>query len=476
MNLLFQVTGVFFMKKLICLILSLLLLLGLCACGEATPAETTEGPTPDLRVGFGRVCITPKNKVALSSTKQATYDAVWADVYMTCVAIADAEGNTVLFFTTDISYSDAKLRRNLIDIASEASGVPVENINFTCTHNHSGLSPSGTVVTLLKDSIKECAAMAVNDLSAATLEIGTCYPEGFNFVRHYQGKDGSWMGDNYYSATATKAVTPEREADNTMQLMHFVREGKQNVLMLNWQAHGTYSYMMEQLCADFIGPLRKTIEEETGCLMAYYQGAAGNLNPWSNLDNNVADRSLQGMDKYGAELAKYPIAAMDSLTPVNATGISFISETYTAPVRKDSFEMMEAGAAYEMTINAGGTKQEAVAASGDMIHSGYAAEYITERSRKAPSVDMTLRAVRLGDVAFVMAPYEMFDDSGVAIREGSPYEMTFVLAYTNGRAGYIPSAPCIEHGCYGWECGLYEAGTAEDLVSHFITMLGELNK
>ena len=82
----------------------------------------------------------------------------------------------------------------------------------------------------------------------------------------------------------------------------------------------------------------------------------------------------------------------------------------------------------------------------------------------------------LGDVAFVMAPYEMFDDSGVAIREGSPYEMTFVLAYTNGRAGYIPSAPCIEHGCYGWECGLYEAGTAEDLVSHFITMLETLNK
>ena len=465
------------MKKLICIALSLLLLLSLCACGASAPAETTAGPTPDLRVGFGRVCITPKNKVALSSTNQAAYDGVWDDVYMTCVAIADAEDNTVLFFTTDISFTDFKLRESLVNIASEASGVAIENINYSCTHNHSGMEPSGTVVTLLKDSIKECAAMAVNDLSAATLEIGTCYPEGFNFVRHYQGKDGSWIGDNYYSATATKAVTPEREADNTMQLMHFVREGKQNVLMLNWQAHANYSYLLEYLCADFIGPLRSTVEEATGCLMAYYQGAAGNLNPRSKLDvNMVAERSLEGMDLYGQALAQYPIEAMKSLTPVDSTGISLAEKTYTAAVRRDTSEYMEAAANYELTINTGGSKQEAVAASGDQVHSEIAVEYITNRSRKLPSVDITLRVVRLGDVAFIMAPYEMFDDSGVAIREGSPYEMTFVLAYTNGRAGYIPSAPCIEHGCYGWECGLYEAGTAENLVNEFITMLGELNK
>lgn len=462
------------MRRIFCLCLSLLLALGLLACGSEAGGSTTAAPTPDLRVGFGRVCITPKNPVALSSTNQPAYDGVWDDVYMTCIALSDADDNTVLMFTTDISFTDAKLKNSLIQLASEATGVAEEYINYSCTHNHSGLDPSGTVTTLLKNAIKECAVLAMEDRSAATLEVGTCYPEGFNFVRHYTTSDGYWVGDNYYSPTGSKAAASERPADNAMQLMHFVREGKENVLLVNWQAHAVYSYLMEYLCADFIGPLRETVEAETGCLMAYYQGAAGNLNPWSNLNDNIAERSLQGMDKYGQALARYPIDAMESLTPVNASGISVVTETYTATVRKDTAEYMEAGASYELTISAGGTKAEAVAASGDQVHSGYAVEYITNRSRKAPSVDLTIRAVRLGDVAFIMAPYEMFDDNGVFIKENSPFDMTFILAYTNGRGGYIPSAPCIEHGCYGWECGLYIAGTAEELADKYVSLLNQL--
>ena len=78
------------------------------------------------------------------------------------------------------------------------------------------------------------------------------------------------------------------------------------------------------------------------------------------------------------------------------------------------------------------------------------------------------------DVAFAVVPYEMFDDSGMYIKEHAPYEMTFILGYANGRAGYIPSASCVEHGCYEWECGYYEAGTAEFLVDEYLKLLNGL--
>ena len=68
----------------------------------------------------------------------------------------------------------------------------------------------------------------------------------------------------------------------------------------------------------------------------------------------------------------------------------------------------------------------------------------------------------------------MFDDSGLSIKENSPYEMTFILGYSNGRYGYFPSAPCVEHGCYEWECGYYEAGTAEILVDEYLNLLNSL--
>ena len=52
--------------------------------------------------------------------------------------------------------------------------------------------------------------------------------------------------------------------------------------------------------------------------------------------------------------------------------------------------------------------------------------------------------------------------------------MTFILGYTNGREGYIPSAACIEHGCYEYEGSFFEAGTAEALAEEYLTLLRSL--
>jgi len=54
--------------------------------------------------------------------------------------------------------------------------------------------------------------------------------------------------------------------------------------------------------------------------------------------------------------------------------------------------------------------------------------------------------------------------------------MTFVLGYTNGNFGYIPSKTCFEHGCYEQENGTYVVGTAEDLVAGYIDLLNQLGR
>jgi predicted small lipoprotein YifL len=471
------------MKKLFSALLILAILLTLAACGKSQPAATTaapssapaeEAPLPPLQVGYGKVCITPKSKVALSSSDQETYTAVYEDVYTTCIAITDKDNNTVLMFTTDISYTKAGDQKTFLQAASDATGVPMSNISYSVTHNHSGLEPSGTVHSLLKKSLAEAAVLAMEDRAPATLEIGACYPEGFNFVRHYTTEDGHWVGDNYYSPTGSKAANKMEEADNEMQLMHFVREGKQNVLLLNWQAHGTYTYKMEYLCTDYVGSLRDEVEAKTGTLVAYFQGAAGNLNPWSSLGDNKFEHSLEGVTAFGTALAQYPIQAMDSLTPVDATGISLVETTQTIQVRRDSNEVILAAGAYRQVRQSGGSHAEAIQAAGGLIHGDQGEEYVANRARNAGSQDITLRVVRLGSVAFVIAPYEMFSQSGQYIKAHSPFEMTFILGYTNGRNGYIPTADCIEHGCYEFEGSLYEAGTAETLAEAYLTLLNEL--
>lgn len=465
------------MKKFSIILLSILMVVSMLACGSAETGTTEPAEIPNLRVGYGRVCTTPKNPAPLAHTQQATYTAVFDDVYMTCVAISDAEDNTLLLMTTDLSNTNNSVIPAIPKAVSEATGVPLSNISFSTTHNHSGLDPSGNVLKLLKEAAVESAQQAMEDRSAAELCAGTVHTEGMNFVRHYTTKDGYWVGDNYYSPTGSSSHEHEREPDTAMQLMNFVREGKKSVLMINWQAHGVYSYHMEHLCADYVGPFRTEVEKQLDCYTAYYLGAAGNLNPWSNLSGkNVAERTLGGMVTYGQKLAQFPISAIPTLTKIETGKIEVATSSYTAKVHKDSNEVVMAATTYRAVIEAGGTDAEAVAASGNIIHGLPGATRVMYRIDHGESEEIPISAASVGSIAFVRAPYEMFDDSGVEIREGSPYEMTFILAYTDGNYGYIPSRTCFEHGCYEQENGNYVVETAEELVNCYIDLLNEMSK
>lgn len=465
------------MKKALCIILSLLLLVSLTACAGDEAASTTAATeaASGLRVGYSKVSIVPKTPLALSSTNQATYTAVYEDVFMTCIAITDVEDDTILMFTTDISYCSTAPRKQLLKAAEKATGVPTENMFFSCTHNHSGLDPTGTALKLLESAIVEASTAALADRASATLYAGTTQTEGMNFIRHYQTEDGHWVGDGYYSPTGTTAHTPERDADATVSLIRFDRQGKDPVLMMNWQAHGVYAYLQEHLCADYIGPLRTAVEEQTKCLFAFFQGAAGNINPVSNLSNKYP-KTLAGMTSYGQELARQIIPAISTLTPMNGDDLDVVHATKTLTVRKDTGEMIMAAADYRRIIEAGGSRVEAIAACGGLIRGDSGSEWLPYRNSFDDTVDAEISAIRLGDVSFVVVPYEMFDDTGMDIRERSPFDITFILGYTNGRLFYIPSAACIEHGCYEWECGLFVPGTAELMADEYVNLLNQLSE
>ena len=101
------------MKKLISVLLSLAMLLAFAGCGSGSTADTTAqagtstaAALPDLSVGYGRVSIVPKNPVALSHSQQATYSAVFEEVYMTCVAITDGDAMVISIARTSITLNN----------------------------------------------------------------------------------------------------------------------------------------------------------------------------------------------------------------------------------------------------------------------------------------------------------------------------------------------------------------------------------
>jgi hypothetical protein len=86
-------------------------------------------------------------------------------------------------------------------------------------------------------------------------------------------------------------------------------------------------------------------------------------------------------------------------------------------------------------------------------------------------IELHTGAFRVGGVGFTSGTYEMFAESGMQVKEGSPYEFTFLIT---GNSGYIPSLRNFEYRCYEADTGFYAPGAAEKLVENYIDMLKEI--
>ncbi len=84
---------------------------------------------------------------------------------------------------------------------------------------------------------------------------------------------------------------------------------------------------------------------------------------------------------------------------------------------------------------------------------------------KNDSVRILAYAFSIGDVAFTMHPYEMFDTNGKFVKDNSPFNITFVVTLANNSGGYIAAEWAYEYGGYEVEYVGYNKGTAEDLAS-----------
>lgn len=499
------------MKRIFILFLTLSMVLSLTACGGSEPSQTTAAATPTSAVpgenngfliGYGVGDMTPTEALPLQGTADIRLASNGYATYITarCIAVTDEDGTTAIMMAVDAVGINAYYSA-IAAYVRDFYKVPVSNFTMSALHQHSTPSPGHSAYPeathryylLAIQAMKRAVDDAMKDRAPATMHIATVETDALSFSRHYIANDpaGSIVTDNHNDDIGRTYGYKghETEADKEMRLVKFVREDKKDIVVVNFQGHPHMGMNSGVAHADWPAVMREEVEKALDVHAIYFSGAGGNLNSHSRIKSEM-EYASDDFRSHGKKAAAYVIGAEGTYTQVNTGKVISHFETNTYKVnhvneahlladaqRIDDLRKTDISAAY------------AAANEHPEIFSIYHAQYIVTRSSLGETLELTIGAISLGDVAFTFMPYEMFDMNGMELRSGTighenyaadvqqenPYAMTLIATMTNGQEGYIPSALGYKNGGYSTDITRFAPGTGEELVTDYLEILQKIH-
>ena len=429
-----------------------------------------------LRVGFAKIDITPDYSVGLggyADDHTRKNEKVIENIYTTCIAFNEGD-ETILMYTNDLLSCTPAMAKQLRKSISKATGVPDDKIYIAATHCHN--APSYNIEPKFKREWKaacvKAAKQAIADLAPAKIFGAKKDLWGMNCVRHYITAEGTVGGSNFGTIrVGNPAVGYMARADSQIVLLKFEREeGKRPVLMVNWQGHPDTGREIGvlNLAPHFPGPMRDTLSALTGCLVAYFTGADGNMAINSRIKRDEHNLTWR---EYGVKMAHLAYDVMKEMKEVEGSGIATKREMVTVDVDHSWDHMLEQAKEVCHVWRTVGLKEGDALAKTYDFSSSYQANAIIRRCDMDATDVLEINAIRVGGIGFTTGSYEMFSEAGTFVKQNSPYEFTFLLT---GNFKYIPSTRAYDYRCYESDTGMYARGTGEKLAERYVEMLKEL--
>lgn len=490
------------MKKILAFILAAVMLLSLCACNPGTGSNDNTGAAGDttaagantdgqLLVGFGKAQIDPTESVPLQgygSTQERMSNGMVSHMYQIAIAITTPDGTTGIIIASDICTADYQTTLKIREGIEKELGVPKDNVIISAIHQHSACDMGNAQVpssVRYRDEIFipggiEAAKLAMENRAVTTaVQTATVETENMNFVRHYKMEDGSYAGPNFGDNTLT-AVEHAGEVDNHMQLVKFVREGQttmdgkeaRDILLTNYQGHPLMGTSGKDLNvhSDLIGVYRDEVEESKNCEVIYISGASGNMMFTSQIKDEKHGNDYK---THGKKLAKLATSKNVEYTDIELTAVKASKMTYTGDCNHDEDHLLEKAeqvwAEYEQT-------RDSTIFRKNGFESRYHCTLIISHAKLPATKSMDIFAMSFGDLAFVGAPYEMFSEHGMSIKEESPFDMTIVCYIANGSNGYLPTEAAWDFYCYERHNSNFTRGTGSKVAAEFVKMLNGLHE
>ncbi len=446
----------------------------------------------DFKVGYARANISPEEACPLSgfgSGRNRISNRIMDELYASCLALTDAEGNTALVFSLDQQRPQEEVIAEIRGAVTAATGIATDKILVCSTHTHS--TPDLYMVDLpaipryrklLQDRCAQAAAEALADRKTATFEAGSMDTERLNFVKHYKQQNGHFVGDNFGDQKESPIVDHASKVYTKMHIIKILREGCKDLVICNFRSHPTMTGGTNKLevSSDFVGPFRDSVERHKNCDFVFFQGACGNINPKSRI---LEENHTRDYYAYGALLAEAAIKILDSkhMKPVQAGKLQTRQINYDCPIDHSrdcdipkAKEIVEYWHSTAPNYDKAGCKKLALAADFSSIYHCMA---VIGKGKLAQSENVELDVLTIGDsMAFVTAPGELWDSVSVEMERLSPYPMSMTLGYANGDRKYFVHGVGYTYRSYESDYARVVPGTSDKVIELWTEVLREFYK
>ena len=429
-----------------------------------------------IKAGFSRVDVTPPLGTYLSGYFHDRYAKGIIDpLYLNAIALSDGDETAVIITADFVGIREAyatPIRKRI----AEHTGLNPDNIIVTALHQHTSIAlrddPGGknnvvydkAYLDVLYRKFCDVAKMAIDDMSEATLALAEKEAiEQISFVRRFLMKDGTVKT---HASKDPNMVRPAGDPDNTVRLLKFVREGKNDIALVNFSTHPD-TVKGELYSADWPGYTRNYVEEDfegVSCILV--NGAQGDTN---HTNYTYGTRGPGGVHaKYMARVITDTLKEIwDKTEQVNDIKINAGVDFVYQMTRLDGAELYDDCNAKLKAVNDGTLPLSVLDYVGGKGGAGRIVRMRTDPLfRKVP-----VSVISLGKINFVGFGGEPFTHYATAVREALPEKYIVAVCSANGYEGYLPTEAAFSEGGYEASSSPFQPSLETECVGMAVEMI-----
>jgi hypothetical protein len=443
---------------------------GLCAAVSgfaAQPAGSAEaGQTPRrFRAGAATSNITPRLGTSINGYFNDRLAAhVHDELHARCLVLDDGQTRLAI-----VVCDSCMIPREIMDAAKrrveQKWGLAPDHILISATHTHTAATsvaifqsdPDPQYVEFLVSRIADCVARAINNLAPARIAWGAGREPNQVFNRRWKMKPGTIRPDPFGGTNDLVRMNPPVESPNLLEpagptdpevsiVSVQSPEGRPIALLANYSLHYVGTTSGNDISADYYGAFADRIQQLLGAdrldppfVAMLSNGTSGNINNINFRQKRAPLPPYEQIHVVAGAVAAEAHRVCQTLQYQDWVPLGVQQTEIKLGVRLPSPD--DVARAETVLAKAKGAELK----SAEQV---YARETVLMKDYPK-QVPLLIQAMRIGDLAIAAIPCEVFAETGLAIKQQSPFKQTFTIELANGCNGYLP--PPEQHKLGGYE-------------------------